>query len=337
MKFAYKQPTKPILLSEVLRNGGHIPSNILKPSGPYIEEDELEINPFSLGDTTVTAPGTFKFSKPPPSFEIIENSHDGFPSVTPVEEEIILPSITSMKPYADIRKPSNSIMMSLTKPSNIYVDDYPAENVRNVRLAKPQNSNVDKDIVNFLTQMKQQGQNLDSEPAPSEQESVINKGSNLNTAIAKLLLPFLSQSTVRQIQSYFDHLPKNTPELEEKNITNIVYIIENQSREFNKNYSNEIPYGTYSVTEPLRENTTNNTTYFIMVKSPNEKNFNATSISKVNSQKNQVNEQQKTQITPSSLQNLALQNYIMTLAGINQSPNNYLSRFKSYQKPQQNS
>lgn len=342
---------KPVLLSEVLRTGGHHPYAKFKPTGPngipikeYIEEDELDTSPFSSIDAVDSLPPTFsKFGRPPPSIEISDEVHDGLAPLGPIEEEIFYPGATNTKPFTTfVKRPMGSTIYSMTKPPDIYMDDELESTIRNVRFAMkpPQNTYIDQDLIQLLQKIKLDGNHLESRPTESSKDNV----TDVNAAISKLLLPFLSESAVKKIQSYFKSLPSDKQHKEEhKNVTKVVYIVENHDREFNKN-SNESAYKTYTVTQPMRDND-NNTTYFIMLKAADSKNDTSSSSSQHSSNSDNHRDTKKQHehstkppevktTTLPSLQSLALQNYIMSLAGLTSYPheNHYLPRFNTFNK-----
>lgn len=333
----YKRPNKPILLSEMLRNlgGGPHPGNIIKaPSGPYIEEDEIEANgaPFSSVDSVDTLPpGFVKYGRPPQSFELTDDSPDVIP-IAPIEEGVVYPSgLSNIKPAfpSVIRRPPIGTVWAGSKPpDDVFYDELP-ESIRNVRFTPngPTQSYPDKDILNLLQKLKE-GTNSDSKPQPSELHSHsqnANNATELNAAITKVLFPFLSENAIKQIQLYFNSLPNEKQHNvgDRNNSTKVVYVLENQ-RESPKNNTKQ-----YSVTEPLREDD-DNSTYFIMIKSPGYKTLNATKLFNLGTRKHRPYPQST---TPPDKESIALQKYIMMLAGLSKdTTDNYLPRFNSLHK-----
>lgn len=333
---------KPILLSEVLRNGGRLPYSKIKPSGPiikdYIEDEDLETSPFSTVDAIETYPPFNKLTRPQ-SFEIADDDPDILP-VQPIEEEILFPGISNVKPFtAVVKRPSQSSLLSLSNPSEGYVDnDGSSDSIRNVRFTnKP--SYLDKDVMNLLQKIKLEGHNADSLPSSTENTQLYNRdnATDLNVAISKLLFPFLSDTAIKQIQLYFKSLPSDKKHNEdEKNI------LENQLRDYaNRNTTQNPAPNQYSVTESIKEDDSDNSTYFIMVKSPSYKSLNVTKIlaqqfNHQRSPENQTENKSETKTTtPPSRESIALQKYIMMLAGLSNSSGNnenYLPRFNAFQK-----
>ncbi|XP_065214835.1 uncharacterized protein LOC135841667 [Planococcus citri] len=343
VKMPFKRQ-KPILLSEVLRNGGRLPYGKIKTPGPvikdYIEEDDLETSPFSTVDN-IEYPSPFSKGRPQ-SFEIADESPDVLP-VQPIEEEVIFPGIPNVKPFAGLSKRPPSSIWSLSKPAESYYDsDGSADSTRNIRYQnKP--LYLDKDIASLLQKIKLEGLNAaDSQPSSTETvvAQVHNKDNitDLNAAISKLLFPFLSDTAIKQIQLYFKSLPSDKHHQGD--------IAENQYKDTSKNsnYSSN----QYSVTESVKEDDSDNSTYFIMVKSPSYKGLNITKLltQQFNQQRwhgNNKTEHAKPELAsnttaPAAKESLALQKYIMMLAGIskdasNSSNNeNYLPRFNTFQK-----
>lgn len=330
---------KPILLSEVLRNGGRLPYTRIKPSGPvikdYIDEEDLETSPFSPADT-IEYPSPFTKIRPQ-SFEIAEDTPDVLP-VQPIEEEIIIPGIPNVKPYTSMVKRPTSSIWSLSKPSESYYDsDGSADSTRNVRYpSKP--FHLDKDIANLLQKIKAEGLNADSQASSTETVIQVQNKDNitdLNAAISKLLFPFLSDTAIKQIQLYFKSLPSDKQHKGD--------FTDNQFKDNSKNTTH--PTSQYSVTESVKEDDSDNSTYFIMVKSPSYKGLNITKLltQQFNQQRWQSdNQTERTKLepvtnttAPASKESLALQKYIMMLAGISKdagNSENYLPRFNTFQK-----
>ncbi len=331
-----KRPKKSHIFPEMFHPTGPLPYSKMKFMNPtikdYLEEEEFFANPFSTAENVESFPSTFsEFGRPPPSIVISDDGPEGIPSLGPIEEEFVIPGSTNIKPFSSlVKKPSqfSTAIFSPTKPPDIYMEEDLQSSIRNIRLAKPQHNNyVDKDIVNLLTKLKSEGLHLDSKP-PAEQPSRENV-TDVNAAISKLLQPFLSETAVKQIQSYFNGAPNDKRHSDDKNLTKVVYIIENNEKDLGENISNHRPYRSYSITDPIHENDTNNTTYFIMVKSPHSSNSSA-SFSQRGKKYTTLQSEVKSTATPPTMESLALQNYIMSLAGIRSSTENYLPRFSSF-------
>lgn len=315
-----------------MRAMNHYGPSKIKGAGPftkdYIEEEDIESIPFSSVDSIESFPPS-AFTKFPgrPSFNIHDEIHESLPP--PIEEEIIIPGHASLPTFSEI--PGRRPFMPMptvswpneSKPPKLYLDEDYQDSIRSVRLAKPQQNNyIDKDIMKLLTKIKMESMNSDMKhPEEPEATSESNR-TEINSAISKLLSPFLSDSAVKQIQSYFNK--GHTDKQEDRNITKVIYIIENESKE---NVSQDGQYKSFSVTDPLYDHGTNNTTYFIMVKSPESKK-----ISNSSNQHSKKYTQKGGSSTTQSPDSIALQNYIMSLAGVSYSPANYLPHFNSFQR-----
>lgn len=337
------------MLSEVLRSGSHHPYTKFKPSGlggaplkEYIEEDEFDASPFSSIDTADSLHPPFtKFGRPHP-IEFSDDVHDSFAPLGAFEDEIIYPGAKHVKhfPMGIRRPPVSGGIFSATKPPDIYIDDELESSLRSTRLKPPKNTYIDKDLLNLLQKMKQEGTHLESKPTESNDNAKDND-TGTNTVIPKLLLPFLPESAIKMIQSYFKILIGNKQDKDEgtNNLTNVVFIDENRDEEFNRN-SNKSPYKTYSVTESTRDKD-NKSTYFIILKSPDSKNITSQHINKNDSSDSKRRMQLNTTRPPNfksttnpSLQSLALQHYIMSLAGLTPHfrENQFLPKFNSLEK-----
>lgn len=333
MKPPGKRPgTKPILLSEVMRAMNHYGPTKMKGVAPftkdYIEEEDIESIPFSSVESMESfPPSAFTKFSGRPSIEMHDDMHESLPP--PMEEEIIIPGPANMSPFSGMsagRRPFVPMPSWPTdaKPPKLYMDEDYQDSIRSVRLAKPQHNNyIDKDIIKLLTKIRTEGLSLSAKPTEQPEPTPESNRTEINSAISKLLSPFLSESAVRQIQSYFKG--SGDRQQEDRNVTKVVYIIENESKD---NVSQDGQYKSYSVTDPLYDHGTNNTTYFIMVKSPENKKISNSSHyhNKKHAHKDHGSS------TTSSPDSIALQNYIMSLAGVSYSPANYLPHFHSFQR-----